>query len=110
MFHVCNLTEMAPPAAVSRYNEDVSYLTNLGIGNYIVYDVDADNYNASERDDPYHGIPNRGKEAMAYLTYAAQYYDCLPKVRLHYLTLHPFLGRFQPFSVCKRCVEALRCA
>ena len=52
-------------------------------------------YQAGDEDVPHH-YPNIGREAMAYLTFLAEYYDCMPEVLPHTLQAECILKRKLP--------------
>lgn len=58
----------------TTYNTDTSWFNDLISIPYMVYHAGGDNTS--------HSHPNHGNEAMGYLMFMAEYYDCLPNVTL----------------------------
>lgn len=50
---------------------------------------------------------NVGKEAMTYLKYIADYYECLPEVRLLYKLLSSTSGFLIAFCICDQDLQIL---
>ena len=73
--------------AVARHDEDVSWIaTHLRDTPFMVYQ-------AGDKTAP-HFHSNSGREAMAYLTFISEYYDCLPEASLPALFIYLYSKAF----------------